>query len=276
MKLGDFDIHAISDGTFALDGGQMFGVVPKVLWEKKVPADARNRIRMGLNCLLVQKNGQKILIETGIGAKFRDKLQDIYGVDHFTTLPAELEKSGLQLSDIDIVINTHLHFDHCGWNTRRENGTLVPTFPKARYVVQREEWEHALHPTERDHASYVPDFFLAAEPQTMFLEGDAEVVPGISVEVTPGHNRSMQCVRIESGGETAYFISDLVPTRAHLPFPWIMAFDLFPLETLANKQRLLPQLAEEGALVIFPHDADVPWVRLAQMEGKITALAVSE
>jgi len=275
MKLGGFEINLLSDGTFALDGGQMFGVVPKVLWEKKIPADARNRIRMGLNCLLVQKGGQNILIETGIGEKFDSKSNDIYEVNHSTTLIAELKMKGLEPSDVHIVINTHLHFDHCGWNTRRENGKLVPTFPNARYIIQREEWEHALHPTLRDRASYVQEFFLAAEAQTMFLEGDAQIVPGIRVEVNPGHNRNMQSVRIESEGETAYFISDLIPTQAHLPLPWIMAFDLFPLETLSNKQRLLPQLAEQEALVIFPHDADTPWVRLLESEGKITAQPVS-
>ncbi|HLY63625.1 MAG TPA: MBL fold metallo-hydrolase [Terriglobia bacterium] len=275
MKLGKVDIHVLSDGDFALDGGQMFGVVPKVLWEKKMPADARNRIRMGLNCLLVQNESQNILIETGIGEKFDAKLNDIYAVNHTTTLPAELKKKGLELSDIHMVINTHLHFDHCGWNTRPDHGRLVPTFPKARYVVQREEWEHALQPTERDRASYVADFFLAAEAQTMFLEGNAQIVPGISVEVTPGHNRNMQCVRIESEGETAYFISDLVPTEAHLRFPWIMAFDLYPMETLSNKQRLLPQLAEQEAVVIFPHDPNTPWVRLVQTENKITTKPVS-
>jgi glyoxylase-like metal-dependent hydrolase (beta-lactamase superfamily II) len=275
MKLGEFEINLLSDGTFALDGGQMFGVVPKVLWEKKMPADARNRIRMGLNCLLVQKTGQNILIETGIGEKFDAKSNDIYAVNHSTTLISELKRSGLEPSDVHIVINTHLHFDHCGWNTRRENGKLLPTFPSARYIVQREEWEHALQPSLRDRASYVQEFFLAAETQTMFLEGDAQIAPGISVEVNPGHNRNMQCVRIESEGETAYFISDLIPTQAHLPLPWIMAFDLFPLETLSNKQRLLPQLAEQEALVIFPHDADTPWVRLLQSEGKITARPVS-
>lgn len=275
MKLGEFDVHLLSDGIFALDGGQMFGVVPKVLWEKKTPADARNRIRMGLNCLLIQKGGQNILIETGIGEKFDAKLNDIYAVNHTTTLPAELKKKGLELSDIHMVINSHLHFDHCGWNTRLDHGKLVPTFPRARYVVQREEWEHALQPTERDRASYVPDFFLAAEAQTMFLEGNAQIAPGISVEVTAGHNRSMQCVRIESEGETVYFISDLVPTQAHLRFPWIMAFDLYPLETLSNKQRLLPQLAEQEAVVVFPHDADMPWVRLVQTENKITTKTVS-
>ncbi|HEV2351917.1 MAG TPA: MBL fold metallo-hydrolase [Terriglobia bacterium] len=275
MKLGEFEIHLLSDGTFALDGGQMFGVVPKVLWEKKMPADSRNRIRMGLNCLLIQTSRRNILIETGIGEKFDAKLNDIYAVNHSTTLPLELQKIGLELSDIHIVINTHLHFDHCGWNAQWENGKLVPTFPQARYYVQRGEWEHALHPTERDRASYVPDFFLAAGRQTEFMDGNTEIISGISVEVTPGHNRNLQCVRIVSGGESAYFISDLVPTQAHLRFPWIMAFDLFPLETLSNKQRLLPQLAEQEALVIFPHDAETPWVRLVQTEDKITPVPVS-
>jgi glyoxylase-like metal-dependent hydrolase (beta-lactamase superfamily II) len=274
MKLGNFELQLLSDGTFALDGGQMFGVVPKVLWEKKLRADARNRVLMGLNCLLVKAGNKNILIETGIGEKFDPKLNDIYDVSHTTTLPGELERLGLTPDDIHMVINTHLHFDHCGWNTRRENGKLVPTFPRARYFVQRGEWEHALHPTERDRASYVPEFFLSVERQTEFLEGESEIIPGIRVEVVPGHNRNMQCVRIESGGQLAYFISDLVPTQAHLGFPWIMSFDLYPLETLANKRRILPQLAELGSLVIFPHDATVPWARLIESDGKIVAQPV--
>lgn len=274
MKLGQFQIHALSDGTFALDGGQMFGVVPKVLWEKKLPADARNRVRLALTCLLIQTGKLNILVDTGIGDKFDAKLMDIYAVNHATSLPLELKKKGLEQSDIHVVINTHLHFDHCGWNTKRDGGKLVPAFPQARYLVQRGEWEHALHPTERDHASYMQDFFLAAEKQTEFLNGNSEIVPGIRVEVVPGHNRDVQCVHIESDGQHACFISDLVPTRAHLRFPWIMSFDLYPLETLSNKHRLLPQLAEQEALVIFPHDPASPWVRLIESDGKIAAQSV--
>lgn len=274
MKLGQFEIHALSDGTFALDGGQMFGVVPKVLWEKKLPADMRNRVRLGLTCLLIKTGKLNILVETGIGEKFDAKLTDIYGVDHATSLPLELKKKGLALNDIHVVINTHLHFDHCGWNTSRDGTKLFPTFPQARYLVQRGEWEHALHPTERDRASYMPDFFMAAEKQTEFLNGNTEIIPGIRVELAPGHNRDMQCVRIESDGQHACFISDLVPTRAHLRFPWIMSFDLYPLETLSNKQHLLPQLAEQEALVIFPHDAASPWVKLIEIDGKIAAQSV--
>ena len=275
MKLGHFELLALSDGTFALDGGQMFGVVPRALWERKLAPDSRNRVRLSLTCLLVRTGEHNVLIETGIGDKFAEKYVDIYGIEKTTTLPAELARSGLRLEDIDVVINTHLHFDHCGWNTRRENGRVVPTFPRARYFIQRGEWEHAIHPTERDAASYVGEFFRPAEVQTEFLDGDQEIVPGIRVEVQPGHTRDLQCVHIESAGERVCFISDLVPTRHHLPFPWIMAFDLYPLETLANRHRLLPKLAEQGALVVFPHDPDSPWVRLREENGRFTATPVS-
>jgi len=274
MKLGDFDICALSDGAFALDGGQVFGVVPKVLWEKKVPADARNRVPMGLNCLLVRTGRRNILIETGIGDKFDRKFADIYDVRRTATLLDGLKGHGLAPDDVDIVINTHLHFDHCGWNVRRDGSKLVATFRRARYVVQRGEWEHALRPTERDRASYIAEFFLPAEAQTDFLDGDHEIVPGIRVEVAPGHNRNMQCVWIESEGRQACFISDLVPTRWHLAYPWIMSLDLYPMETLANKKRLLPLLAAGQALVVFPHVVEAPWARLAESEGKITAVPV--
>ena len=269
MKLGQFDIYALSDGTFALDGGQMFGVVPKTLWEKKNSADSRNRIRLGLTCLLVRTGKTNVLIETGIGDKFDARHMDIYDIRHSTTLLQELQAHGLSPSDIDLVINSHLHFDHCGWNTRRDGSRLAPTFPRARYMIQRGEWEHACAPTDRDRASYVEEFFRAAEKQTEFLDGNTEVVPGIHVEVLPGHTRHLQGVRITSEGEEAYFISDLVPTSSHLLYPWIMSFDLYPVETLANKQHLLPLLAAEEALVVFPHDPAIPWARLEVRNSKI-------
>jgi glyoxylase-like metal-dependent hydrolase (beta-lactamase superfamily II) len=269
MKLGSFEILALSDGYFALDGGQMFGVVPKMLWEKKIAADSRNRIRLALTSLLVRTGKHNVLIETGIGDKFDAKFADIYAVDHSTILPAELTRCGLKPADIDIVINTHLHFDHCGWNTRRDGAAVVPTFPRARYFIQRGEWEHALHPSERDRASYIPEFFRAAEPQTVFLEGPDEILPGVSVDLVPGHVRDQQCVRIESAGERACFIADLVPTAVHVSLPWIMAFDLYPMDTLATKKRLLPELAAQNALVVFPHDASAPWARLVEEKGRI-------
>jgi glyoxylase-like metal-dependent hydrolase (beta-lactamase superfamily II) len=170
---------------------------------------------------------------------------------------------------VDIVINTHLHFDHCGWNTRREGEKLVASFPRARYFIQRGEWEHALAPTERDRASYVEEFFDPAKAQTELLDGNQEIVKGISVEVVPGHTRNLQCVRIESEGQQAYFISDLMPTRAHLPYPWIMSFDLYPMDTLANKRRLLPELAKNKVLIVFPHDPELVWARLIETNGKL-------
>ncbi len=274
MKLGGFEIQALSDGTFALDGGQMFGVVPKPLWEKKMTPDSRNRVRLGLTCLLIRADRRNLLVETGAGDKLPPKAVDLYGLERSSTLLAELARHGIAPEDIDIVINTHLHFDHCGWNTRRDGARVVPTFPRARYYVQRGEWEHALHPNERDRAGYIEEFFRAAEPQTELLEGDREILPGIRVEVVPGHTGHMQCVRIESRGERAYFISDLVATRHHLPYTWIMSLDLYPMETLANRKRLLPQLADGRTLVIFPHDAEAPWARLVQKNGNIEAVPV--
>jgi glyoxylase-like metal-dependent hydrolase (beta-lactamase superfamily II) len=275
MRLGDFELQPISDGSFALDGGQMFGVVPKALWEKRIPADDRNRIRLSLTCLLIRTGRQNVLVETGIGDKFDAKQMDIYGIQHSTTLLAELRKLELKPEDIDVVINTHLHFDHCGWNTRREDGKALPTFPRARYYIQRGEWEWALRPTERDRASYIEEFFALAEAQTEFLDGNREVLPGIHVEVVPGHTRNLQCVRIESQGSAAYFISDLVPTAAHIAYPWIMSFDLYPMDTLENKKRILPSLARDKTLVVFPHDPSVPWARLVEIKGKIATRAVA-
>jgi glyoxylase-like metal-dependent hydrolase (beta-lactamase superfamily II) len=275
MKLGAFELEILSDGVFALDGGQMFGVVPKVLWEKRMPPDARNRIRLGLNCVLVRTGKHTVVIETGIGDKYDSKFADIYDIQHTSTLPGELKAHGVGLEDVNIVINSHLHFDHCGWNTRRDGDKIVPTFARAKYFVQRGEWEHALEPSERDRASYIEEFFRAAENQTELLDGDGEIVPGIRVEVMPGHNRNLQCVHIESQGASACFISDLVPTRAHLPYPWIMSFDLYPMETLANRHKLLPRLVEQKTLVIFPHDAELPCARLEEQKGKITAVGAS-
>lgn len=274
MKFGAFELDILSDGTFALDGGQMFGVVPKVLWEKQAPADARNRICLGLNCVLVRTGRQTIVIETGIGDKYDSKFANIYDIRRTQTLPEALRARGVALEDVDIVINSHLHFDHCGWNTRRDAGNVVPTFPRAKYFVQRGEWEHAMRPSERDRASYIREYFEACEKRTEFVSGEAEIIPGFRVEVMSGHNRDLQCIHVESEGARACFISDLVPTRAHLPYPWIMSFDLYPLETLANRRRLLPQLAEQKALVIFPHDADLPCARLSEQDGRITAVAV--
>jgi glyoxylase-like metal-dependent hydrolase (beta-lactamase superfamily II) len=275
MQLGEFELLPVTDGTFALDGGQMFGVVPKTLWQRKAAADDRNRIQLSLTCLLIRTGRLNILVETGIGDKFDARFRDIYDVRHPPTLLSSLGSVGVNPEDVHIVINTHLHFDHCGWNTRRVGGKTVPTFPRARYLIQRGEWESALNPSERERASYIEEFFRPAEAQTEFLDGETEIVPGIRVEVVPGHTRHLRCVRIESEGKCAYFISDTVPMAAHLPYPWIMSFDLYPMETLAAKKRLLPELARKKAIVIFPHETTAPWLRLVEREGKITGEPVT-
>ncbi|MCL6565267.1 MAG: MBL fold metallo-hydrolase [Acidobacteriia bacterium] len=273
MLVGEIEVLVLTEGYVRLDGGAMFGVVPKPLWEKKIPADARNRIRIAMNCLLIRSGGKQIVVETGAGDKWDHRMRDIYGLEGETRLPELLTARGTPVTDVDLVINTHLHFDHCGWNTRRVNGRTVPTFPRARYVVQRGELEHAKHPTERDRASYLAENFLPVEEAGQFwlLEGDREVAPGVEVLRVPGHTRDMQCVRISSRGQTAFFFADLVPTTAHLPYPWIMGYDLYPLTTLEHKKRLLPQAAQENWLCLFAHDPEVPAARLREQDGRLVA-----
>jgi glyoxylase-like metal-dependent hydrolase (beta-lactamase superfamily II) len=268
-RLGDFQLGVISDGTFRLDGGAVFGVVPRVLWERLAPPDEQNRVPLALNTLLVRTGRENVLIDTGIGDKWEEKYRRIYGVTDPPTLIQSLAQVGLEPSDIDIVINTHLHFDHCGWNTRYLGGALNPTFPRARYIIQRGEYEHANQPHERDRASYRPENWagLAESGQLELIEGDRQIVPGIQVVKLTGHNRDFQCVFIRSRGETAVFWSDLVPMTAHVPFPWIMAFDLYPEETLRHKKQLIPQAAREGWICIFHHDPQIPIGAIVQENG---------
>ncbi len=270
MRLGDLEFTIVSDGGFRLDGGAMFGVVPKPLWEKKIPGDERNRIQLGMNCVLVRTAGKTVLIETGAGDKLDSKLRGIYAIEEGPRLLDRLAAHGVTPDRVDIVVDTHLHFDHCGWNTRIVNGKVVPTFPNAKYFLQRGELEHAKAPNERDRASYMPDNFLPVEAagQFVLLEGDAEVAPGIELIRVPGHNADMQCVRLSGGGKSAFCFVDLVPTTAHVPFPWIMGYDLYPMQTLANKKKWIPEIAVSGALVIFAHDFNVPAAYLHQRENQ--------
>jgi len=259
MKLGDLEFHVVRAGHVRLDGGAMFGVIPRPLWEKKIAPDARNRITLAMNCLLIHAGGKRILVDTGAGDKLSAKLQDIHGLDgHF--LADGLQSWGLAAEDIDIVVNTHLHFDHCGGNTRVEKDKVVPAFPNARYLVQRGEFDHALQPCERDRASYFADNYapLEAAGVLSFLDGDQIIAPGVEVVRVPGHNADMQCVKLTGGGKTAFFFADLVPTAAHLPLPWIMGYDLYPMTTLENKKRWIPEAVREGWLALFAHDVSVP------------------
>jgi glyoxylase-like metal-dependent hydrolase (beta-lactamase superfamily II) len=271
MRLGSFELEVVSDGTFALDGGAMFGVVPRVVWERQMSADAQHRVRLGLNCLLVRTPSDNILIDTGIGAKWDERSRARYGIAHETTLLDELAKHHLAAEEITVVINTHLHFDHAGTNTTRREGGAAPTFPRARYVAQRGEFEHASQPHERDRASYMQaDFAPVFEAgQFELIDGDAEIVPGVSVIKVSGHNRDLQCVKVESGGRTAFAFADLIPTTAHLPAAWVMGFDLYPLEAVEQKKRLVPQAVREGWLCHFYHDPHTPLAYLREHDGKI-------
>jgi glyoxylase-like metal-dependent hydrolase (beta-lactamase superfamily II) len=271
MHLGDIELKYLDGGPFCLDGGAMFGVVPKTLWEKKSPPDDRNRIRLRAHSLLVRAAGKTIVIETGNGTKVDAKLKNIYGISDGDPLLDSLHKASVEPGDIDIVINTHLHFDHAGGNTYFSNGHVVPTFPRARYIVQKSELEHANHPTERDRASYFPENFqpLVDSRQWELVDGAAEIVPGISVEPIPGHNAGIQAIRLIGGGKTVVFVADLLPTRHHIPFPWIMAYDLYPLQTLETKRRWIPQIVKKGWIVVFGHDPDVAAATLHEHDGKI-------
>lgn len=257
--LGDFELTILSDGLYWLDGGAMFGVVPKTLWQKKFDADPLNRLRCGLNSLLVRTGDLTLLIETGIGNKQPDKARKIYGNEE--KLLDSFAEAGISPEDVDIVINTHLHFDHCGWNTMRQGGRVVPTFPRARYFVQRREWEHGQRQLERDRVSYISDNYnpLIENGQMTLLDGDGEIAPGIEVRVYPGHTLAHQAVIIRSGGKTACYIGDLIPTTAHLDLTWVMAYDLLPLETIENRKRYYAEAVSQNWLTVFTHDPLTPW-----------------
>ncbi len=261
LKLGEFELTLASDGIYHPDGGAFFGVVPKTLWEKKVPADALNHIRAGTNALVARSAGQTAVIETGIGDKLERKFAEFYGIDRRHGLPDDLRARGVDPAEVDLVVNTHLHFDHCGWNTRKVNGRIEPTFPRARYFVQRGEWEYAHRRHERDRISYRDQNYdpLVSSGQMTLLDGDGTVAPGISVEVYPGHTRHMQVVLVESGGRTCAFLSDLFPTIHHLKPTWILGYDLFPLESIENKKKLLEKAVAQEWLCVFVHDPDHPW-----------------
>jgi glyoxylase-like metal-dependent hydrolase (beta-lactamase superfamily II) len=247
----------------------MFGVIPRPLWEKKMQPDARNRITLSMNCFLIQAGGKRILVETGAGDKMSAKVREIYGLDG-PFLEDELRGYGLRPEDIDIVLNTHLHFDHCGGNTRVEKDKVVPVFPNARYIVQRGEFEHGVNPSERDRASYFPENFAPIEAAGKYslLDGDGEIAPGVEVICLPGHTAHMQGVKLTGGGKTAFLFADLVPTTAHLPIPWIMGYDLYPMTTLENKKRWIPEVVREGWLALFAHDARIPAAHLRERDGQ--------
>jgi glyoxylase-like metal-dependent hydrolase (beta-lactamase superfamily II) len=277
-SLGDLRVHALDAGSQRLDGGAMFGVVPKPLWERRIPADERNRIPLAMRCLLVETPDALVLIDNGCGNKESDRFHDIYGIEnapslagHATRLEDALAEAGYAAEDIDVVIDTHLHFDHAGGNTRLDGGDAIGlSFPRARYIVQRGEFEWAHSRNERIQASYLPHNFdpVMEAGRLELVDGDVEVVPGISLLRTPGHTPHHCSVLIRSGGETACFLADVIPTSAHLPLPWIMGYDVEPLVTLESKRTLLDRARREEWLLVFEHDPAVAWGRLEVAETR--------
>ncbi|MBV9669692.1 MAG: MBL fold metallo-hydrolase [Acidobacteriales bacterium] len=279
LKLGKFSLTIVSDGTYYLDAGVMFGVVPKTLWSMKYTPDEQNRMSCGTNSVLVRGGEKTVLIETGIGNKL-GKLDAIYEPKH--QLLNNLRSAGVQPEEIDIVINSHLHFDHCGWNTViGAGGKAQPTFPKAQYYAQHGEWEHAQEQHERDRISYISDNYnpLIESGQMTLLRGNADICDGVRVQVFPGHTRWMQAIYIESEGQTACYISDLIPTSMHLDLGWVMAYDVYPLETIDSRKRYYQHAlntpdAPHRFLTIFTHDHATPWAWLHKNErGRVIAEA---
>ena len=267
-QLGDFELTICTDGTYKLDGGAMFGVVPKTLWEKRTPADEQNRIVLGLNTVVVRTGKQTVLIETGIGNKQSAKMREI--LSNQELLPQSLHAAGIQPEEVDVVINTHLHFDHCGWNTTlHSDGSVTPTFPNARYFAHRGEVEHGRLQLDRDRVSYLAPNYepLIQSGQMTLLDADGiradpRICPGISVELFPGHTAWMMAVHIESRWEHACYVSDLIPTSAHLDPTWVMGYDLDPVESIAQRKRFYQRAIPERWLVLFTHDHEKPMARI--------------
>jgi len=269
VKLGNLEFHIVIAGHVRLDGGAMFGVIPKTMWESVMPPDSSNRILLAMNCLLIHAGGKRILVETGAGNKLSAKLRAIYDLDEWRLIEG-LREYGLHPEEIDIVVNTHLHFDHCGGNTRIEKDKVIPTFPNARYVVHKGEFEHAKNPSERDRASYMPDNFVPIEAARKYslIEDDRVIAPGVELIRVPGHTADMLCVKLEGGGRTAFSFADLIPMTPHLGLPWIMGYDLYPMKTLENKKKWIPKVAQEGWIALFTHDPRVPAAYLRERNGR--------
>jgi glyoxylase-like metal-dependent hydrolase (beta-lactamase superfamily II) len=279
--VGKYRVHAIQAGGQMLDGGAMFGVVPKTLWQRRIAPDDRNRIPLGMRCLLVEHESGLLLIDSGAGNKEDAKFHDIYGIENAAPGPEEdgskrtaletgIRAAGFRLEDVSLVINTHLHFDHAGGNTYVDaGGSVRPSFPNARYVVQRGEHHWATHTNERTAASYFGRNWdpVIAAGRFDFIEGEREIVAGIRSRLTPGHVPFHQSIVIDGGGEIACFLGDVCPTAAHLPLPWIMGYDVEPLVTLESKRKLLAEAVADRWLMIFEHDATTPWGRVVH-DGK--------
>jgi glyoxylase-like metal-dependent hydrolase (beta-lactamase superfamily II) len=273
MIFGDLELISLFDGFFRLDGGAMFGVVPKPLWEKRTPADEKNRILLGLRPLIVRhpSAGKTMIIDAGIGGKMDAKSIAIYGIDRSTDLDQSLAAAGLSAPGIDLVLASHLHFDHAGgFTARNPDGALIPRFPNARYIVRTGEWDDATHPHERNRASYLPENFvpLMAAGVLALIPEDQVILPGVRVVRTGGHAMHHQIVFIECAGRTAVFAADLIPTTAHIDEPWIMGYDLYPMDTLAFKRAFVREAIAREYLIFFEHDPAIAAGYIREKDGR--------
>jgi len=268
IKVGRFQAAPLSDGVFRLDGGAMYGTVPKTLWCKHEQVDEKNRIPLALGCLLIKTpRGRNVLVDTGLSSKYdaNGKFTSIYAVERKKTLRDELREQGLAPEDVHFVVNTHLHFDHAGGDTEVFDGKLKPQFPNARYLIQKDEWEDANHAHERNRASYLEENFAPLQDAGVLelVDGDFELEPGLKVSKSGGHSRGHQVVMLESEGEKAIYLGDLVPTRAHVPLPFIMGYDLYPVDTLERKRQYFK--------LIFQHDVGRRHAKLGLQDGRYYA-----
>ncbi len=257
MQIGSYEVFTVQTGFVSLDGGAMFGVVPKTLWNKTNPADEFNRIQLALRTLIVKSSDRLIIVDTGVGTKMNEKLRKIYNIDHSEdSLEQGLARHGITFDQVTDVIITHLHFDHAGGATFIDNGELKPTFPNAKYYVQGEQWHWATNPSEKDRASFMQENFMPLKEagQLVELDGPKELLPGVEVLVMYGHTQGMQLPKISDGKTTLLYCADLIPTASHIPLPYIMAYDNNPLITLQEKKRLLPRAVEENWILVFEHD----------------------
>lgn len=269
MKLGQFEIGSFVEQKFRLDGGSMFGVIPKTMWQRLIPADENNLIPMVTNLFVLKAHGKNVIFDIGLGDNLTDREMKIYGTDGVSHLDDGLQSFGISPEQIDYVILTHLHTDHCGGAVKKSGDSYVPRFPNARYVIDRSEWEMAINPDERTSAVYVPERLLPLEAagQVEFIDGDREILPGIKSVRTGGHTSAHYALEIESEGQKCWYYADIFPSSAHIKVPFVPATDLHPLDTMAIKRKVLPRLIEEDIILAFDHDIKMPFGRVKQ-DGK--------